>query len=451
MPPLERGEARLAKAALRALERAGLDAGEVYLHDIRSTSVTWSDHKVEASERRHDLGVGLRGFRNGRVGFAYASGLGLGDIKRAAGRVSELVEVLPPDPANRLPEPGVRAEVPRNYDPAVERLPARRRAEIAAAVEESARRVAAGLKTRESRYADVWGRVAIAHSGGLADAFEMSRALCWVEVILPDPGGTQQTGYASGFAIGPEALDPVAVGREAAERAMAKIGARQPVTTRTTVVLDPMVTAGIFSALSEALHADNVIKGKSLFAGRLGQRVASPQVTLVDDGRLPGGYSSAPFDGEGVGSRETVLIEQGVLRGLLHSTYSAGRMGAQSTGNATRDSYTGPPRIGTTNLYLKPSGVSRHDLLASVAEGIYVAEAMGLHTIDSITGDFSLGAAGCEVRGGRLGAPLEKMAIAGNVLQLLGSVRGVADDLRFFPGGHGGATLLLESTSVSGR
>lgn len=423
----------------------------MYLHDIRSSSVTWAGGKVEASERRHDLGLGLRGFRRGRVGFSFTSGLEPAGVRRAAERVAALAEVLPEDPANRLPEPGPRPEVPRNYDPAVEDLPARRKIEIASAVEAAARGVAPDLKTRESRYADVWGRVAIAHSDGLEDAFEMSRTLCWIEVIVPGPEGSQQTGFGSGFAIGPGALDAAAVGREAAERARAKLGARQPPTAKTAVVLDPLVTAGVFSSLAEALHADNVIKGKSLFARWLGQSVASPRVTLVDDGRLPGGYSSAPFDGEGVSSRETVLVEGGVLRGFLHSSYTATRLGAQPTGNAMRDSYTGPPRIDASNLYLKPSGVSREDLLASVERGVYVAEAMGLHTIDPITGDFSLGAAGREVRGGRLGDPLEKMAIAGNVLDLLRAVRGVADDLRFFPGGEGGATVLLEGIAVSGK
>lgn len=451
MPAPERREATLLRAGLRALRRAGLEAGEVYLHDIRSSSVTWSGGKVEASELRHDLGVGLRGFQRGRVGFAFASGLGSADLRRAAERVAALAGVQRPDPANRLPVPGPRPDLPRNFDPAVVSLPARRKVEIAAAVEEAARRVSPDLKCRESRYADVWGRVAIAHSGGLEDAFEMSRTLCWIEVIVSGKHGEQQTGFASGFAIGPDGLDPRQVGREAAERARAKLGARQPATACTVVVLDPLVTAGVFSTLAEALHADNAIKGKSLFARRLGEKVASPQVTLIDDGRLPGGYSSAPFDGEGVGSRETALIEGGVLRGFLHSTYTAARLKAEPTGNGMRDSYTSPPRIDSSNLYLKPSGVSRERLLASVDQGIYAAEAMGLHTIDPITGDFSLGAAGFEVRGGRLEAPVEKMGIAGNLLELLGAVRGVADDLRFFPGGHGGATVLLEGVTVSGR
>jgi PmbA protein len=145
-----------------------------------------------------------------------------------------------------------------------------------------------------------------------------------------------------------------------------------------------------------------------------------------------------------------MLIEAGELRGFLHSSYTARRMQVEPTGNAMRDSYTSPPRIDSSNLYLKPSGATRRDLMGSVSEGVYVTEAMGLHTIDPITGDFSLGASGREVRGGRLGAPLDRMGIAGNVLQLLGSVLGVADDLRFFPGGHGGSTVLLEGITISG-
>lgn len=451
MPAPERRHAELLRAGLQALRRAGLEGGEAYLHDMHSSSVTVAGGKVEASERRHDLGMGLRGFRKERVGFVYTSDLSGAALRRAAERAAAQADVLPRDPAHRLPVPGRRPELPRNHDPAVPELASRRKVEIATAMEAAARGVDAALKTRESRYADVWGGVSIAHSGGFEDTHEMSRTLGWIEVIVGGADGSLQTGFATDFAIGPDGLDPAAVGREAAGRARAKLGARQPASARTAVVLDPQVAAGVFHALAEALHADNVIKGKSLFAKRLGQRVGSPHVTLIDDGRLPGGYSSAPFDGEGVASRETRLIEAGVLRGFLHSTYTAARLNTEPTGNAWRDSYTTPPRIDSSNLYLKPSGVTRADLLASVGEGVYVAEAMGLHTIDPISGDFSLGASGSEIRGGRLGAPVEKLGIAGNVLQLLGAVRGVADDLRFFPGGQGGATVLLEGLTVSGK
>jgi PmbA protein len=443
--------AALLQTALAELRRAGAEAGEVYLHDIRSSSVTVAAGKVEASERRHDLGVALRAFRRGRVGFASTSGTRGADVRRAAERAVELARLLPPDPAHALPRGGARPEVAGNFDPGLERQPAARKAAIAAEVEAAARRKAGALRTRESRYADLWGTVWIANSAGLEDWYRMSRAMCWIEVMVPDAGGGLQTGFASGYAIGPRGLEPAKVGQEAAERALAKLGARQPPTARTAVVLDPQASAGLFGAIVPALHADNVLKRKSLFADRAGGKVASPQVTLVDDGRLPGGYSSAPFDGEGVSTRETVLIEKGILRSFLHSTYTARRMGAEPTGNAVRDSYTDPADIDSTNLYLKPSGGARADLLGSVQQGVYVSELMGLHTIDPISGDFSLGAAGAEIRGGSLGAPLEKMAVAGNVLDLLAAVRGVADDLRFFPGGQGGSTVLLEGFAVSGQ
>jgi PmbA protein len=423
----------------------------VYLHDIRSSSVSVAGGKVEASERRHDLGVALRAFRRGRVGFASTSGMEVVEVRRAAERAVGLARLLPADPAHALPRGGARPEVAGNRDPRLERQPASRKAAIACEVEAAARRAARGLRTRESRYADLWGTVWIANSAGLEDSYSMSRAMCWIEIMVPGEGGALQTGFASGFAVGAEGLDLAAVGREAAARALAKLGARQPATARTAVLLDPLVSAGLFSTIVAALHADNVLKGKSLFAARAGQKVASPQVTLIDDGRLPGGYSTAPFDGEGVSTRETVLIEGGVLRSFLHSTYTARRMGAEATGNAVRDSYTDPADIDATNLYLRPSGPSRADLLGSVQTGVYVSELMGLHTIDPISGDFSLGAVGAEVRGGAVGAPLEKMAIAGNVLDLLGAVRGVADDLRFFPGGQGGSTVLLEGITVSGK
>ena len=450
MPRRNAASSRFLGSGLRALSRAGLAQGEVYFHDVRSSSLSYAGGKIEALERRHDLGVGLRGFHRGRTGFAYTSDLSPSGFRRAAERVAALVQILPPDPANRLPEPGSRPEVEGNYDAAIGKLSARRMKEIAAGVEDAARHRVRGLKTRESRYADVWGHIWIAHSNGLEESFSMSRAMCWAEVIVPGPRDTLQTGFASAFAIGPDGLDPAAVGREAAERAKAKLGARQPATVRAPVLLDPHVSASLISAVVPALHADEVVKEKSFFAGRVGDLVASPQVTLIDNGILPKGFGSAPFDGEGVSQRETTLIEGGRLCGYLHSTYTAARMKTEPTGNAMRESYTGPPSIDTSNIYLAPSGVSRRDMLASVDSGIYIADVMGLHTMDTITGDFSLGASGFEVKKGKIGAPLEKMAIAGNAIDLLQAVQGVADDLRFFPGGQGGATVLLEGLTVSG-
>jgi PmbA protein len=258
-------------------------------------------------------------------------------------------------------------------------------------------------------------------------------------------------GWHAGWALGPAGLDPEEVGRRAARKALDKLGSTPGATRRSPVVLDPETVAGLFEALSALFSASRVLKKKSLLAGRLGETVASPAVTLIDDGRRPEAWDLAPVDGEGVPTGEHLLLEEGVLRTFLHDTYTAGRMEAASTGNSQRGGYDHPPRIGVTNLYLRPSGPGREELLRRAAGGLYISEVMGLHTVDPISGDFSVGAAGrlIDPEGG-LAAPVNQLAIAGNVLDLLRSVEAVADDLTFYAGGAGGATTLLGDLMVSG-
>ena len=215
------------------------------------------------------------------------------------------------------------------------------------------------------------------------------------------------------------------------------------------MVLDPEAAAGLFGALAGLFSADSVLKGKSLLGGRVGEVVASPSVVLVDDGAIVGGSSSAPVDGEGTPTRANVLIEGGRLRGYFHSVFTARKMGVVPTGNGIRGGYGGSPEPSPTNLYLRPTGVSRGALLASIVSGIYVTDWMGLHTVNTTTGEFSLGAAGMAIENGVLTSGVDRMAIAGNVIELLKSIEAVADDLVFLVAG-GGATTLLRGISIGG-
>jgi PmbA protein len=366
-------------------------------------------------------------------------------------RAREIARHVAQDPANRLaddpgsPESGLTLSDPRLAD-----LPARKKIEIASAVEEAARaadrRVSA---VREAAYHDGTDSVHIANTRGLSFGFTESRAHLSCELAATE-GEHSQTGWHVGWRFGFEGLDPVRVGAEAARKAAVKLGARPAETARTMVVLSPEVTANLFGELAALFFADAVVRGRSMLQGRMGETIASSLVTLVDDGRHPDGYGSAPVDGEGSGSRQTVLIDRGVLRGYLHSAYTAAKMETAVTGNALRGGYGARPGIGCTNLILHPTGISRDSLIGGVTDGLYVMEVMGLHTINPVTGDFSLAASGLTIDSGRLAAPVDRMAVSGNILPLLSSIEAVADDLQFLAGGVG-ATMLLRDISVSGR
>ncbi|MGB9793241.1 MAG: metallopeptidase TldD-related protein, partial [Thermacetogeniaceae bacterium] len=213
---------------------------------------------------------------------------------------------------------------------------------------------------------------------------------------------------------------------------------------------DPYVVTNFLGLIASTLLADAVQKGRSLFAGRIGQRVASEGVTIVDDGTLPGGLMSSPFDGEGVPSQKTILIANGELLGFLHNSYTGRREGVPSTGNAKRASFKSPPEVGITNFYLAPGEKNPQEIIEKTEKGFYVTEVMGMHTANPVSGDFSVGAAGIWIENGELTIPVRGMVIAGNILELLMNVDMVGSDLRFFIG-TGAPTIRVAGLTVSGQ
>ena len=434
--------------ALDLLRKEGVE-GEVYLERSITTKIAVHEGKLESLVERRDHGAGVRVFAGQRTAFAFATDLSQSGLSAAIGRACAIAPHAKLDEANVLP--GIAPALPPlvNVDHRMESVPVAEKVEIAKEVEASARAESPKIqKIREASYQDFLGTIYIANSRGQRITHEAGRSYASISLAATDSSGSQ-TGHCVGWALGPHGLDPAAIGREGARRGLRKLGAVQPATARTTVVLDPEATAELFGALAPLFSADAVLKDRTLLATRVGDAVASSRVTLVDDGGIAGGFSSAPVDGEGTPTRESVLIDGGVLRGFFQTAFTARKMGVSPTGNGVRGGYAGSPEPSPTNLYLRPTGVPRKTLLGMVSSGIYITELMGLHTIDTITGDFSLGASGQALRDGRLDRPLDRMAISGNVLELLMAVEQVATDLTFLVTG-GGATVLLRDISVSG-
>ena len=221
-------------------------------------------------------------------------------------------------------------------------------------------------------------------------------------------------------------------------------------TGKIDLVLDAEVTAEFLKAFASALFANNALKGKSVFGNKFSQKIASSKVTLIDDGTLDRGVMTRPVDGEGIPRKKTTLIDRGYLTNFLHNFHTALQMNVEATGNSRRSYYNEAPAIGPTNLYLVPGRITKARLLEDVDSGIYINYALGLHTIDTSSGEFSLGASGIAIEHGQLTYPVEGIAIAGNIADLLNSVAEIADDLRFFPDGFGGCAVLVKDISVSG-
>ncbi|MGH2816718.1 MAG: TldD/PmbA family protein, partial [Actinomycetota bacterium] len=324
---------------------------------------------------------------------------------------------------------------------------------VALALDLEARTRAADPKVTQvesARYGDVVGEVAIASSLGVAGSFAVSHAWC-VSVALATEDGQSQVGYAVDAARALDDLDPGPVAAEAATRAVRMLGATKPPTRTVPVVFDRMVAPSLLGVVLAGLSAEEVQKGRSLFADKLGQRVGAAGLRLVDDGRLVDGPGAAPFDSEGVPTRRTVLIEGGELQCFLHNTATAARGDASSTGNARRGSFKSTPGVSAHNLFLVPGELDQAGLLAQAGEGLLVQDVSGVHSgANPITGDFSVGVSGLLFRGGELAEPVREATVAAQLLDILQGIVAVGSDLRFTTGSIGGSSLLVGQMTVAG-
>jgi PmbA protein len=257
-------------------------------------------------------------------------------------------------------------------------------------------------------------------------------------------------GWDYGFSTAFAGITIEGIARNAAARAAGLLGARKIPTMRCPAILDSYVATDILEVLAPAFLAENVQKGKSLLAGREGEQLFAACLMIRDDGILPGGMATAPFDGEGAPRRNTVLVKGGVLLGYLYDGYTGCKAGRPSTGNAARGGIKGPPRAGINNFYIENGTAGQSTLADGISRGLLVTSVMGMHTANPISGDFSVGAAGFLIENGVVTSPVKGVAIAGNLMEFFRSVDMVGNDLRFF-GAVGAPSLRIASLDVSGE
>ena len=440
--------------AERLLSRAraqGADAAEAYLSRGTEFTVKVFNGEIESLVSAASRGVGLRTFSEHRVGFAYTSDTDAAALDALVDEALRNGRYNHADEANVLPEPEVIEELSGLYAPDLASIDPQRKIEFALEME----RVATSLDPRVRRvsdvvYSDGAGHVELANTRGLDVGFERTVAYGVIDAIA-EQDSERQSGFAFTYGRDLDGLDLAGVAREAVDNAVGLLGGRRVRTARVPVVLHPDAGTMILGVMGSSFSGEAVLKRRSLLAGKLGQPVAAPAVTIVDDARLPGGLASRPFDGEGVPARRIELVKDGVLLGYLQNTYTAKRSGGQSTGSAVR-SYKSVPEVGVTNLVLQPGTHKRDDIIGRVDDGLHVEQLHGLNTVNPVSGEFSFGVSGHWIRDGRLAEPVREMTVAGNLIGVLKLIVGVADDLRFrFAGGFCGCpTVLIEELAIGG-
>jgi PmbA protein len=424
---------------------------EAYVSRGGDTEVRVYEGEVEHFVSAQAEGIGIRVVREGRTGFAYAGTLDEAAVAEVLADARDNVQFGTVDEFAGLAEPdGVEVTEQPLWSDELAELPTADKIELAKALERETLGVDGRVRVDESNYADAYGEAAVATTTGIRQWGRENG--CYVSVsTLADDGDETQTGF--GFSVGRRAgvLDVGRAATDAVERATRLLGATKPDSKRTTIVLDPFVTAQLLGIISSTLNGEAVVKGRSLFRERLGEEVAAPFVELVDDPTNPLAYTATDVDGEGLAARRNVLIESGVLRQFTHNSYSARRAGTVSTGNAVRGGFGGTPGVGALALSLVPGTRTQAELIADIDDGLLVQSVTGIHSgVNPISGDFSTGAAGLLISGGELGAPVREFTIASTLQRMLLDIAEIGADVEWLPMRAAGVSLVIRDVTMSG-
>jgi PmbA protein len=442
----------LLDVATRIAERAAPgEQVEAYVARSTSTSVRAYQGEVESLTQASTAGVGIRVIVDHREGFAYAGTLDEGVVLEALAEARDNATFSEPDEFNGLAEPdGVEAPDLDLWRERLVQVPTADKVSLALELERATiGRDPRITGVRTARFSDGRGEGAVATSTGIRAWGRSGTCYLAVEALAVE-GGETQTGY--GLSVGRELadLDVAEAADDAALRATRLLGSTKPATQRVTLVLEPRLTATVLGIVGSMLNGSAVIKGRSPFAARVGEQIASPLLTFVDDPTDERSLGADTHDGEGLAHRRNELVTAGVLQGFLHNTYTGRRSGTASTGSAQR-SFATTPGVGAEALAVTPGAGSHEDLLAAVDTGVLVTSMAGLHSgVNPVSGDFSVGVEGLMVRGGALAEPIREATIASTVQRLLLDISAVGADLEWLPDGTGGVTLVIPDVALSG-
>jgi PmbA protein len=413
----------------RAVAR-GATAADGFLVEERHFSGLVRLGQVDTVTHADDRRLSLRVFVGQAAASASTSDLSRDSLERVVDEATALARITSADPHAGLPEPGQLIEGlpdldlsdPTGHDLTPEdKLELARRADAAALAEDS--RI---TNSEGAEFFDRRARYAYATSHGFEREYPTSSFGITVSPVATRDGEMQRDTWYSTARKRARLDDPETIGRTAARRAVRRLGGRKIKTTEVPVIFDPENAASLVRAIAGAASGPTLYRRASFLLERLNSRIAASSVTLVDDGTLPGALGSRPFDGEGLPTRRTVLVRDGVLVSYLLDSYSARKLGMTSTHHAVRDG--AGVSVSTSNLMLLPGTASPQDLIKSVKNGLYVTELIGFG-VNGVTGDYSRGAVGLWIENGELSYPVEEVTVAGNLLEMFAAVEGIGNDL----------------------
>src|SRR5499425_1110032 len=433
--------------------KSGATAAECVAREGDEFSTLVRLGQVETLKESGSKSIGVRVFFGQRAASTYSSYFSQEGLERMLKSALELAKITSEDPYAGIPDAGKLGQLSGNldlYHEDVYSLPGSERIDYARRAEKAALDTDSRLKNSDGGSFDAaTGRKILANSHGFVGEYRRSYCSIVVVPIAQDEQGNMQRDYWYSVSRSLARLESAEqVGKEAARRTLRRLGARKVKTAHVPVVLDPMVATSMLEHIFEGVNGDSVYRGASFLAGKLDQRIAGENVTIIDDGTIPGGFGTSPFDGEGIPTRRTIVIENGVLKSYLLNTYTAKKLGLQTTANASRG-LAGTPGIGPGNYFLQPGPKSPKDVIGDVEEGLYVTEFLG-HGANLVTGDYSRGASGLWISGGELTYPVEEITVAGNLKELFFNISEIANDLEF-RGSVASPTIRVDGLTVGGE
>jgi PmbA protein len=458
---------QLIDQALKILQRKSIDGYEIYLNQSSHFDIESKDGKVDTLQASYGQGMAFRILKRGRTGFSYSTSSNpspfvqkdfRGGLEQTIEDAITSSEATSSDPCFDFAPP-LKEPIPQLpiFDETLEKVPEKAKIEKSKLLEKAARSIDTVRikKVRKASYQEVVSQTTLINSNGLH--FSYASTLTSVSVTaVAEESGEAEIGWDFDYSHFINDLDVEKVGRMAGKKALERLGGRRIPSGVYPVLLQNHVASEFLSLLAHSFLAEQVQKGKSPLRGKKGERFFSPFLSLIDDGLYPKGISTSPIDGEGMSSQRTSLLVQGEVSGYLYDRYWANRenisSGLQigSTGNSRRLGIKFPPVLGISNLFVEPGKVPLSVLMKDLHQGVMIVEVMGLHTVDPISGDFSLGCSGDWIDRGEKVHPVKSIAIAGNLFDLFRKVVRVGEDLRFF-GEVGSPSLLVEGLEISGN
>ncbi|MBI5847815.1 MAG: TldD/PmbA family protein [Nitrospirae bacterium] len=432
----------------RAL-KSGADQAEVFCKSYRNIAVEIKDQAVESLSTSFSSGYSVRVIRNNRLGFSFSTAISEAD--QVIARAMDVCRSVEKDLFHCLPSPSSPNTVDI-FDAAIRDLKEDDAISMTMQIERAAYNADHRIKrVRKPSTSFTVAETIIASSLGVKAQYQSTSCSAQLTAIA-ESGKESQTGWDY---MGSRFLKEISfedVGRTAAGSAIRLLGSRKIQCGKTTVILDHSVANDFLGIFASSLSSDAVQKGRSLLADRLNTLVISPKISIIDSGLLPGRLGSKPLDDEGVATQSKPLIQQGMLQSYLFNTYTARKGNTVSTGNAVRGSHASLPSVGVTNLYLEPATaadrIAAKDLFRTMGRGLYVVDAMGIHMVNPISGDFSIGVTGLWIEQGEVAFPVKEALISGNLLDFFRKVSAVGDDMKFY-GSLGSPSLLIPDIDVS--